>query len=127
MKKLILTTFTALALLVGATTAQAQQHYDYRWGANHNSYSPYYGAHHYNRWNHSYRHHYNRHHGRNYRTSDLAIAGGIAFILGTMTANQRRNNEVYVMPNPNHHTQNCFIRETYNTAGVLLRRERVCR
>lgn len=126
MKKLILTTFTALALLAGATTVQAQ-HYDPRWGANHNSRSPYYGAHHYNRWNHSYRHHYNRHHGNKYRTSDLAIAGGLAFILGRMTAHQRRNNEVYVMPNTNHHTQNCFIRETYNTAGVLLRRERVCR
>jgi len=124
MKKVVLIAVALLALLV-AVPSQAQ-HYDPRWGVNHNPYSPYHGAHNYNRWGHPYRHYYNR--GKKYRTSDLAIAGGIAYILGRMSVapiqHQPNTQVIYARPQ---HRQVCTIREYYNSRGVLINQERVCR
>lgn len=127
MKNLILGTFILVAMFV-AIPANAQ-HYDPRWGVNHNPASPYYGAHHYN--NRGYRnphHYYNR--GKKYRTSDLAIAGGIAYMLGRMSVapiNPQPNTQIIYATPPRHRTQVCTIREYYDSYGNLINRQRVCR
>jgi len=128
MKKVVLIAVALLALLV-AVPSQAQ-HHDPRWGVNSNPYSPHYGAHSYNRWGHPYRHYYNR--GKKYRTSDLAIAGGIAYILGRMSVapvqHQPSTQVIYATPNTQYRrTRICTIREVYDSRGVLISQERVCR
>jgi len=125
MKKAIFT----ITLLVGIMMSMPSEarHYDPRWGANHNPASPYYGAH---KWGNPYRH-YRRYSGKKYRTSDLAIAGGIAYILGRMSVApiQHRPDTkiIYAQPRRRSHRQVCTIREVYNSSGILIRKERVCR
>ena len=118
MRKNIIMLMSAITLLAGSLSAQAE-HRDYRWGVDSNRHSPYY----YNKRYHPGPYHHGHNRGRSSKDEWAYALGGL--VLGAVIANsasrnrapERQEEQVYLPPRPKRKVQVCEDVVAYDNAG----------